>query len=72
MSAGNVETGQVEMSFGVYGTHKYPCIWITEVGTGGVPKFILLDDPEDAITTLKEQVEIYLKMQMSVQWKLGV
>jgi hypothetical protein len=72
MSAGKVENGQVEMFFDVYGTHKYPCIWITEVGSGGVPKFILLDDPEDAIMTLKEQVETYLKMGMSVQWKLGV
>ena len=72
MSAGENQKGQVKLSFGHYGTHKYPCIWVEEVGSSGVAKYILLDDPEDAILTLKREVEMYLNMGISVEWKLGV
>ena len=70
MSAGETQKGQVKLSFGSYGTHKYPCIWITEVGSAGVPKYILLDDPKDAILTLSNEVQMYLIMGMSVEWVL--
>ena len=70
MGSNEKQTGRVQLSFGSYGTHKYPCIWITEVGSSGVSKYIMLDDPEDAILTLSNEVQMYLIMGMSVEWVL--
>lgn len=72
MGAGENQKRQVKLSFGHYGTHKYPCIWIEEVGSSGVAKYIMMDDPEDALITLKNEVEAYLQMGISVEWKLEV
>jgi hypothetical protein len=66
----NEQKPKVEFSFSTYGTHKYPVIWIKEIGNSNM-KYISMDDPEDALTTMKNQIEHYLENGFDVEWIKG-
>jgi hypothetical protein len=70
MIMSNEKKEKVVFSFSTYGTHKYPVIWIKEIGNPHI-KYIMLDDPEDALTTMKTQIENYLENGFEVEWKKG-
>ena len=57
----------VKFSFGEYGTHKHPVIWIKVDGSIG-DKFIYLDYVHDAMFVLQEQVNKYLDAGFKVEW----
>lgn len=70
MIMSNEPKQKVVFCFSTYGTHKHPVIWIKQEKNPH-HKFIMMDDPEDALITMRQQIEHYLDNGFDVVWEKG-